>query len=191
MPYKDLEKQKEYNREYYKKNKERLIQHVLEYQKSHKEERKIKDARYRKTQKCRDTQKRYSESEKGINTKNSYRKEYVKRIDVKLKISKNNCNKEFSPLQNGLTDLSRGEMSKYVSFYSTATTQSLSNNKFSKRKGVCYDKFRKKWCGYLKHSDVYSRKYFDTEEAAISYRIYLENKFYTPRQLSIRDMNTE
>ena len=57
MPYKDKEKLKEYNKEYYKNNKEEIIKKVGEYRENNKQ--KIKE--YKK-----EYQKEYNQTEKGI-----------------------------------------------------------------------------------------------------------------------------
>ena len=188
MPYKDPEQRKAHSRAYYQANKEEILKYQAIYQKRHKEERKTKDARYRKTDKCKATQKRYNDSVKGKQTNNKNARIYYKR-HVKEISERKSC-KDFSPIQNGELNLTKGESSSYVTHRITAVPQahkSIFGERTSKRKGVAYDKFRQKWCAYLKHSGIYNREFFETEEEAIAYRIYLEDKYYTVEQLAIRD----
>ena len=188
MPYKNPEARKEYSKAYYKANRQKILKYQAVYQKTHKEERKSKDARYRKTDKCKTTQKRYNDSEKGKQTNLKNAKIYRKRH--RIEISERNSCKDFSPLQNGQLSLNSGQSSIYISHLVTAkckANKSPYGERTSKRKGVCWDKYRQKWCAYLRHSKIYDGEFFDTEEQAIKYRIKLEDTYYTPQQLIIRN----
>lgn len=108
--------------------------------------------------------------------------------------SKQHRDKDLSPNQQfSRQNLSTSEKLSIVSTLSGAIPKARKNNKYSNRKGVTYKeiKTKSKIYGYwqvrkLINGISYYQK-FDTEAEAIKYVEYLENKYYTPEQLAIRD----
>lgn len=115
---------------------------------------------------------------------------YYKNNKVRLSQTKSKSNYDFSPLQQNHLNLNKSESSKFVQERATAVPKANKSGfgeRTSKRKGVCYLRNKYKWCASLKINNHLHRKLFNTEEEAIAYRIYLEDKYYTAEQLAIRD----
>ena len=139
--------------------------------------------------------KRYIEKRK------KYKKEYRLLNYEKCKNKVNECLKknackysihtygtsDFAPNQHGLAELSLAEKRKYANCLISAQPKINRNNRYSNRKGVCYIKKIDKWQAKLSKDGITYREFFNTESEAIAYRIYLENTYYTPQQLAIRD----
>ena len=84
MPWKDKEKKKEYNKEYYKKNREKILENKKDYNENNKEKRKIynKDYHENNKEKLLEIHKTYKQTEAG---KKSQRISDWKRYGVKHK----------------------------------------------------------------------------------------------------------
>ena len=110
---------------------------------------------------------------------------YKYRTEISIR---NGSRPEFSPNQDKeRKNLTFKEKRSLVATLSSAQPQSRKDNNSSSKKGVSWDKCRNKWVAYLTVEKSRIIKRFDTEEEAIIYREYLENKYYTEEQLRIRD----
>lgn len=113
----------------------------------------------------------------------------------KIKISSRSYSKELSPNQLGYENLTPQEKQIMLSKLLSAKTTAYSTNKYSKRRGVQlkvkHDKKTGKiyswWCVEKQINGIIYRKRCDSEEEAIAYVEELENKYFSPDQLKIRN----
>lgn len=179
---KNKEKLKEYNKvyrkKYYNENKDKYKKWQAQYKEANKEEIRKKKAQYREENRGEIRKKEaqfYKDNKERINKQRSLK-----------------CNKDFSAYQNGYDNLSKSEKARFINSRITAipkAKKSQFGERTSKRKGVCITniKGQQYYKAYLSVGSKVYAKYFKTESEAIAYRIYLENTYYTPEQLAIRD----
>lgn len=192
------EKIKEINKRYIENNRDKINQIA---KRNYDKNKDRINARRRENYDA-EKSKKYREENKNIikERQKEFRKnnpETVKQYSLKYynknkekilyKNSINHCNKDFSPNQNNMTNVTKSEKSKYIHKMSSAVPSAHKNNKYSNRKGVRWDKKDNKWWGYITHNKKQIIGRFNTEQEAIDYRIYLEDTYYTPEQLAIRD----
>lgn len=176
---KSNENQKELNRLYYIKNKDMIGKERKQYYQENKDRIIEKSRQY------------YQENKDKIKNQN---KEYYEKN--KIKIQQENSykykNKDFAPHQNDQSNLDRSDKIRFVNERVAAVpkaNKSQFGKRTSKRKGVCKVNIKGTiyYRSYLNIKSKSFYKLFKTESEAIAYRIYLENTYYTPEQLAIRD----
>lgn len=170
---------------YWKNNKNNVINHFC----SEDCKQEYKNKRHKTNIEKRVEKKReYDKNYRLRNYENylNYEKEYYKKNIQKRSIDKYGIS-DFAPNQHGLEELNTTEKLRYANLLMSAQPQNNKNNKYSNRKGVCYLEDRNKWRAYLYKDGHNYSKSFDTENEAVEYRIHLENIYYTPEQLAIRD----
>ena len=189
-------KLQEYKKQYYATNRDRILS-------QRKEDRQLNKAKYRainrayymnNKDKIKVAQKQYYEDnlEQIKATKRKYyetHKDMFYTDEKKEKVSI--CcghKKELSPNQNkNMINLPSKEKFRIISKLKTSTRHALNTNNSSTRKGVCYLKRDNKWLAYLEVDGIKYHKSFDTEQEAIDYREFLEDKYYTDEQKFIRN----
>lgn len=192
------EKIKEINKNYRKNHRDKVNQLAREYRNKNKDRINA----HRRKNYDKEKAKEYREKNKDIiiQKQRNYRKNNIEKVrqqsrnyyhknkeDIAVRVSIKSRNKDFSPNQNNASNMSKSEKSKYIHERAHVVPSAHKNNKYSSRKGVRWDKKDNKWWGYMVHNKKQIIGRFDTEEEAITYRIYLEDTYYTPEQLAIRD----
>ena len=207
------EQRREYNRRYREDHKEEIIERSKIYRKNHREKlnklarehyAKNKDRINANRRKNYDSEKAREYREKNKDIILQRHREYYKnniekarkqgrdwyhrnKKDVAIRASIRKCNKDFSPNQNNMENMSRLEKRRYVHERTHAVQTAHKNNRYSNRRGVRWDIRDKKWWGYMVYNGKRIVGKFNTEEEATAYREFLENTYYTPEQLRIRD----
>lgn len=141
----------------------------------------------------RSKERYYNDIEKSRKYQNEQARKYYNKN--KSKISSKSSNKELSPNQLGYDNLTHTEKRSMISKLSGAQVNAYKTNKYSKRRGVQLKlKYNKKtgavyssWWVEKQINNVIYRKRCDSEEEAIMYIEELENKYFTPEQLAVRD----
>ena len=194
---KNKEKIKEMNKRYREENKEKF-----------KESRKIQSKNYYETHKkeCNERnikcRKRRFENDKEFKKSQLERlNNYYKNLSEEVKKEKSynkslKCHKKrgdkgiFRMEKDRWLNSTTSEKSAYISKMKMAdatANKSQFGERTSKRKGVCFEKDKGKWSAYMKLDGVTYRKRFSTEQEAIEYREYLENKHFTEEQLAMKN----
>ena len=179
-----------YRKQYWEQNKETL--------KAKNKERYYKDLELTHKKHREYNKKYYSKNKERIRTKqrNTYHKniekarlrihEYYKRTMIAQSIKKSKYGSDIAQTQNGLTYISRSEKARRSSPLIAALPKPLDSKDTSRYKGVCREKSGK-WRAYINVNGKKYRKTFKTEEEAIKYRLYLEDKYFTDEQKRIKE----
>jgi len=134
---------------------------------------------------------------KDIEKSRKYSRDYARKYyeGNKNKISSRSFSKELSPNQLGYENLTLQEKQIMISKLSSAKATAYNTNRYSNRRGVQLKvKHDKKtgntysyWYVEKQINGIIYRKRCDSEEEAIAYVEELENKYFSPDQLKIRN----
>lgn len=121
MPYKNTQKRKEFNKQYYQKNRLVLLEKQKEYNESHREERSVYTKKYRQTESCkksmRISQKKWNEKNRDM--LNEYQHNWRNNNpELILKYNKKHLDKIGKPL-----DLSNYMVKRTLYFWSKAVRE--------------------------------------------------------------------
>lgn len=187
--YRELHKQK--MKEYWEKYKKDNEDKIKARRKAYYIKNKAKTSEYNKKwiQNNRDKMSKYYRAYRKRHLEERRARDRISQFNHRTEISiRNGRRPEFSPNQNEeRKNLTLAEKHSITAILSSAQPQARKDNSSSSKKGVSWDKHRNKWVAYLTVKKSRIIKRFDTEQEAILYREYLENKYYTEEQLKIRD----
>lgn len=181
---------KTYRKQYWENNKEILkAKHRERYYKdldlTHKKHREYNKKYYRKNKdKIKEKQRRAYYENVGKSRQRVH--QYYVRTMVQQSIKKAKYGSDIAQTQNGLTFISRSEKARKSSPLIAALPKPIDSNDTSRYKGVCQEKSGK-WRAYLNVNGKKYRKTFKTEDEAIKYRLYLEDKYFTAEQKRIKE----
>ena len=193
--YEYVYNRKKWNKKYYENNKDKITEQRKFYYQENKEIFQNRSKEYYKKNKdmiAKKTHQYYKENKEKL-SKQRHDNYMKNRLNIQKAKSIKYCNKDFSPHQNGGSNLSISEMHKFTNERIAAVPKARKSRfgeRTSERRGVCLITTKDGYTyykGYLKVGSRLYYKQFKTEAEAIAYRTYLENTYYTPEQLKIRD----